>query len=123
MAAPDDRALHVGAALAIRRVDDDVRAVSQKDACGRLLVADVEPHGPAVRGLAVEARREHLEAELDRLPADLGAEVAGTAGDEELHPRTIVTGPSFTSSTAIRAPKTPCSTGTPSARSSAQKRS
>ena len=36
---------------------------------------------------------------------------------------TIVTGPSLTSSTSIFAPKTPVSTGTPSARSSAQKRS
>ena len=37
--------------------------------------------------------------------------------------RTIVTGPSFTSSTCMRAPKTPVSTATPSARSAAQKRS
>src|SRR5262249_15703138 len=36
---------------------------------------------------------------------------------------TIVTGPSFTSSTSIRAPKTPVSTGTPSARSALQNRS
>src|SRR4051812_42637796 len=36
---------------------------------------------------------------------------------------TIVTGPSLTSSSSIFAPKTPVSTGTPSARSSAQKRS
>ena len=34
-----------------------------------------------------------------------------------------MTGPSFTSSTAIRAPKTPVSTWTPSSRSAAQKRS
>ena len=34
--------------------------------------------------------------------------------------RTIVTGPSLTSSTCIRAPKTPVSTGTPSPRSAAQ---
>lgn len=36
---------------------------------------------------------------------------------------TMVTGPSFTSSSSIFAPKTPVSTGTPSARSSLQKRS
>jgi hypothetical protein len=37
--------------------------------------------------------------------------------------RTIVTGPSPVSSTSIRAPKTPVSTGTPSPRSAAQNRS
>ena len=37
--------------------------------------------------------------------------------------RTIVTGPSFSISTCILAPKTPVSTGTPSPRSSSQNRS
>ena len=36
---------------------------------------------------------------------------------------TIVTGPSLTSSTAIRAPKTPVATSIPSARRASQKRS
>ena len=36
---------------------------------------------------------------------------------------TIVTGPSFASSTSIRAPNTPRATGTPSAASALQKRS
>ena len=39
------------------------------------------------------------------------------------HSRTIVTGPSFTSSTAIRAPKTPRATWTPRPASASQKRS
>ena len=36
---------------------------------------------------------------------------------------TIVTGPSLTSSTSIRAPKTPCATTTPRSRNASQKRS
>lgn len=36
---------------------------------------------------------------------------------------TIVTGPSLTSATSIRAPKTPRSTGTPATASAVQKRS
>ena len=82
-------------------------------------VADVELQRLSVRRRRAELRRKHVVAALDRLAAELGAEIAGAAGDEELH-RTIVTGPSFTSSTAIVAPKTPRSTGTPSAASSAQ---
>ena len=41
----------------------------------------------------------------------------------EAHGSTIVTGPSLTSSTSMRAPKTPCSTATPRSRSAAQNRS
>ena len=122
VAAADDRLRQRRAALHVRRVDDDLRAMSHQDTLDRSGVAHVELDGVAVRRRRPELRRDHVEAALDGLPADLGAEVAGPAGDEELH-RTIVTGPSFTSSTAIAAPKTPRATGTPSASRSAQKRS
>src|SRR5579862_2556127 len=122
VAAADDRALHLRPGLAVRRMDDDLWAVSHEDTTDGRLVAHVESKGPAVGRRRREAGREHLEAPLDREPADLGAEVPAAARDENLH-RTIVTGPSFTSSTSIRAPKTPRATGAPSAASSAQKRS
>ena len=53
----------------------------------------------------------------------VGDEVEQRRAEAHSTSRTIVTGPSLTSSTSIRAPKTPVSTWTPSARSSAQKRS
>ena len=60
----------------------------------------------------------------DRLRAHQARPGTGTPG----YPRvstssTIVTGPSFTSSTCIRAPNLPVLTGTPSSRSASQKRS
>ncbi len=105
---------------AIRRVDDDVGVLSEEDTRRSPLSRTSSRTGRPCGGGASCASRAR-RGRLDRLAADLGAEVPGAAGDEELHPSTIVTGPSFTSSTAMRAPKTPCSTGTPSARSSAQK--
>ena len=49
------------------------------------VVSQVEPHGAAMRRLGVQAERDHVVARRDRLPADLGAEIAGAAGDEDLH--------------------------------------
>ena len=69
--------------LAVRGVDDDVRAVLQEDAMHGIVVAEVEVHGAAVRRGRAQLRREHVEAAVDRLPADLGAEIAGAAGDED----------------------------------------
>ena len=86
-------------------------------------VADVEAHGAAVRRRRAELRREHVEAARDRLRAELGAEVAGAAGDEEPH-RTIVTGPSFTSSTSmLRAEDAALRPARPAPASASQKRS
>ena len=120
--AADDRLRHRRAALHVRRMDDDLRAVSHQDTLHCCVVAHVEVDRCAVRRRRPEPRREHLETAFDCLATHLGAEVAGPASDEQLH-RRIVTGPSFTSSTAIAAPKTPRATGTPSASRSAQKRS
>src|SRR5581483_2223273 len=119
-----DRRLHLVTALHIGRVDDGVRAMAQQRAIDGRRVADVEFERAAVRRLPAELAREHVVAALDREPADLPPEEAGGARDEKLHASsTIVTGPSFTSSTAIAAPKTPRSTCTPSVSSAVQKRS
>ncbi len=61
------------------------------------------------------ARQQQVPARVEERRGERQQERGGA------HSRTIVTGPSFTSSTAIRAPKTPRATGTPSASSSAQK--
>ena len=50
----------------------------------------------------------------------LGMRRAGPAAVVRYASSTIVTGPSFTSPTCIRAPKTPVSTGTPRARNAVQ---
>ena len=95
------------------------------------------PHLPLhVPGRRCDRREEHdRDGEHDR---GRGLDVA-RAGEQQVparvqdgrgereqergraHSRTMVTGPSFTSSTAIRAPKTPRATVTPIASSSVQK--
>jgi len=89
-AAADDRRVELGPARHVRRVHDDVRAVAHEQPLHRLVVAHVEPDGPALRRRPLVLRREHLGAARKRLPADLGAEIAGAARHEQLH-RTIVT--------------------------------
>ena len=100
-------------------------------ACVRLLVARLEQARQRRVGRAGEkaAVAEELLRLVERLERAVGREAALVRPPLlELRERrhassTIVTGPSFTSSTSILAPKTPVSTGTPSARSSSQKRS
>src|SRR5581483_10208698 len=122
--AADDRLVHLRAVLHVGGVDHRVGPEPHHEALHPVGVAHVERDRPAVRRLAAEAAGQHLEAPLLGEPADLAAEIARAAGDEELHASsTIVTGPSFTSSTSIAAPKTPRSTGTPSSASTAQNRS
>src|SRR6266576_7141817 len=61
-----------------------------------------------------------------RLTGENGRPIVARRRPNGLSPqpsRTIVTGPSFTSSTAIEAPKTPRATGTPRASRSVQNRS
>jgi len=108
---------HVRVGLDVCRVDDDVHL----DELERL--AQVDGERVAERRRCPQLGRDDVVARVDGLPADLGAEVPGAAGDEDPHSRTMVTGPSFTSSSSMCAPKTPRSTGTPSASSSAQNRS
>jgi len=59
--------------------------MSHQGTPGRLLVAHVEPDGTPVRRRRAMPAREHVETALDRLPAELGAEIPGAAGHEELH--------------------------------------
>jgi hypothetical protein len=94
--------------------------VSHQDTLRRRGVAHVEVDR-CLTTAASEPGREHLESAFNRLPADLGAEIAGptvTSSFTDDRDR-----PSFTSSRAIEAPKTPRAIGTPSASRSAQKRS
>ena len=72
-----------------------------------------------------ERRQEEADDEVAAEdPGDVAEADTGTLlGCVDGYPSTIVTGPSFTSSSSIRAPKTPRATGTPSASSSRQKAS
>ena len=84
-AAADDRLVEQRPRLHVRRVDDGVRAMAHEDTIDGIGVADVELQRLSVRRRRAKLRREHVVAALDRLAAELGAEVPGAAGDEELH--------------------------------------
>jgi hypothetical protein len=64
--------------------------VPQAESLDRIVFSDVQSHRASVWRGRLELRCEHVPSALDREPAELRAEVAGAAGDEQLH-GTIVT--------------------------------
>jgi hypothetical protein len=111
-----------GSELRIEREDGVVLAASWTLSERLPAPALVALHG-AQPGLS-----HHLHATLPStgfavVTFDRRGEGASRHAQVERPSSTIVTGPSLTSSTSIRAPKTPVSTSTPSARRASQKRS
>jgi len=66
-------------------MDDGVRAMAHEDALDSFGIAHVELQRLAIRRRRAKLRGQHFEAALGREAAELGAEVAGASGDEELH--------------------------------------
>ena len=75
--------------LTISSVDDYLRPMRQKTSSGCVFIAEVDPHGTAMRRLVFQLGRDHMAASLDRQPRHFRTKVSRAARNKQLHASTV----------------------------------